>query len=187
MPRRTTLYPPLPPVSPVQLALLSSPPPPRQPSLSLSRSPAHYRSILLSAARPRYPVPYVALSPNPRSLSLAFKLALAPREPGPLRLRPSNPNLIPIPKSKTLSLCPPLSFQKNCTCPLARKCGNWKPTPPMPKSVYNTSFIGNGRAIPEMPRDRLYKVLYNEPIRVSSESFSIKLENHALKRRSKRS
>ncbi|XP_014205616.1 extensin-like [Copidosoma floridanum] len=175
---RSSRYPPLPPISPVQLALVSSPPT-YHTTRALPMSPAHTRCILLAAARPRYPVPYVALSPQPRSLSLALKLATAPREPGPLRLAPSHPCLIPTPKSKTLSRCPPLSFRKTCPCPLSRRCGNWRPSPPMPK-FFSPAYPLMPRYVPEVPQDRLARAMRPEPRPVF---LGLSLENHALKRR----
>lgn len=130
---RPPRYPNLPPVSPVQFALVSSPPPWPPKPRALPMSPAHVRSLLLAAARPRYPISYIAISPNPRPLSLALKLAAAPRDPGPIRITPSNRYIVPDLKSPTLDRYKPLSFEKNCPCPLGRRCGNWRPTPPMPK------------------------------------------------------
>lgn len=176
---RPSRYPPLPPVSPVQLALISSPPPRLYRGRALPISPAHTRSLLLAAARPRYPVSYIAVTRTPRELSLALKLATAPREPGPIRLWTSNRYLVPTPKSPTLHRNIPLSFEKYCPCPVSRRCGNWKPSPPRPK-FYSPPYPAP-RALPEMPIERLNKVLYSPPP-VYVPTFVTKV-NHALRRR----
>lgn len=175
---RSHRYPPLPPVSPVQMALVSSPPPRAPRSRALPRSPAYTRSLILAAARPRYPVSYIALTSTPRDLSLALKLATAPREPGPLRITPSNRYLIPTPKSPTLSRCPPLSFEKVCPCPISRRCGNWRPTPAMPK--YYSPLYPVGTYLPELPKERLHKALYPEPRRIIP-AFNHISESHIMR------
>ncbi|XP_058797812.1 uncharacterized protein LOC131668020 [Phymastichus coffea] len=182
---RSTLYPPLPPVSPVQLALISSPPPRPMRPRALPMSPAHTRSLLLAAARPRYPVSYIALTREPRELKLALKLATVSREPGPVRMRPTEHlrHVMPNPKSPTLSRCPPLSFEKTCPCPISRRCGNWKPSPPMPK-YYSPPYV-LPRTILEIPATRLAKALAPPPpIDVTLLTRpSLLITHHALKRR----
>ena len=173
---------PLPPVTPIPLGLISLPlpGPPTRRSHPLRLSPAHTLSMILAEAHPRFPVSYSAISPIPRELSLALKLATAPREPGPLHLFRSNRHLIPTPKSPTLSRCPPLSFAKGCPCPISRRCGNWRPSPPMPK-FYSPPFPVS-RILPELPRERYYKVM-NPPPRPVIPPISLLSSHHALKKR----
>ncbi|KAL7302276.1 hypothetical protein TKK_0004942 [Trichogramma kaykai] len=175
----------LPPVSPVQMALISSPPArtrarPRPRALPVST--AHTKTLILAEARPRYPVSYIALSKQPRELSLALKLAAAPRQPGPLRIVPSSPHLVARPKSKVLDRAMPLSFQKSCPCPLSRRCANWRPAPPMPK-FYSPAYQVP-RDLPQLPRERLAKVL-NPPPRLALAPISLARDHHALRNRAK--
>ena len=181
---RPTRYPPLPPVTPVQMSLISSPPSlrPKRPR-ALPLSTAHIKIQLLAESRPRYPVSYIALSKTPRELKLAMKLATAPREPGPILTTPSNRYLIPTPKSKVLDRCTPLSFEKVCPCPISRRCGNWKPSPPMPK-FYSPSYTFP-RDLPEMPSDRLFKVM-NPPPRTVIKPLSIARDHHAFMTKNRR-
>ncbi|KAJ8686297.1 hypothetical protein QAD02_022091 [Eretmocerus hayati] len=194
MTRRSLLDLALPPVSPAQLALLLAPPTSSRPSASslknrvLPISPAHYRSLLLSSARPRYPVSYVALSRTPRDLSLALKLATAPMEPGPPRPspRPSSRHLIPVPRSPTLDRGLPASFDKCCPCPLSRRCGNWRPSAPIPKRFSPLTKPSLARLqLPAAPdASRLRRALYPELRTVVSPGLMSALtEHHALRRR----
>lgn len=168
---RPSRYPPLPPITPSPLNLISSPP--------------WIRPTLRTPVRPRYPLPYVALTREPRALSLVLKLATAPRELGPLRLRPSNPHLHPAPKSRTLTRCPPPSFEIGCPCPLSRRCGNWRPGPPMPK-FFSPPWRLPADITAPLPRERLARALKTPPPTPVHLLTLPSRESHVLRRRKTR-